>query len=121
MISLLNESARGVLFDVYADEFDSALPHQDQANIVAVTSDDGDIEAFITAEVLIRVGMLWVRPDMRGTPHGAKRIRQLCRYLKNSIPAGSSVVAIGYEDAQKQLFKRMGMRHIEGDVYRIDL
>lgn len=117
MVSLLTSEERESLRGIYENEFDSALPSADQANIVAVT-EDGEIQAFITAEILIRVGMLWVKPDAQKKP---SKIKQLIRYLFKSIPQGQSAIAIASSEKYESLFERIGMRPIEGRVFRIDL
>lgn len=120
MVSLIGGEERIRLFDIYDQEFDSDLPLPDQANIVAVKNGD-DIEAFVTAEVLIRADSWWVKPELRNTPKAAAHIRTLYRYLIKTIPAGSSVITLAACDTHRKIFEHIGMRYVAGDVYRIDL
>lgn len=117
-LRLLTDDERQCLKVVFDKAFESELPSATQANILAVV-EDGQIIAFLTAEVLIRAGMLWVHPKKRGTAQSARMIKALARETAQSIPKGASVITIGTEYAD--LFKRLGMRKVEGDVYRIDL
>lgn len=120
MLELLDENARRVLFDIYDREFDAELPHSDQANILAVKNGD-DIEAFVTAEVLIRADMWWVKEELRNTPKAAAHIRKMARYLLKTIPKGSSIITLAGCDTHRKIFEHLGMRYVAGDVYRIDL
>lgn len=105
--------------EVYKNEFDSILPDASQANIVAVV-EDNSVVAFLTSEVLLRVGLLWVHPKKRGK-QGASLSKQLVRYTANSIPKGASVIAIASDSRFESLFTKCGMRKEDGAVYRIDL
>lgn len=120
MVYLLNEDERPVLFDIYDKEFDSDLPRPKEANIVAVKNGD-DIEAFVTAEVLIRADMWWVKEELRNTPKAAAHIRRLARYLIQNVPPGSSVITLAGCDTHRKIFERIGMRNVPGEVYRLDL
>lgn len=120
MIYLIGEDERLALFDIYDQEFDADLPHADQANIVAIKNGD-DIEAFVTAETLIRADMWWVKEELRNTPKAAAHIRALYRYLRKNIPAGQSVITLAGCDTHRKIFKHIGMRYVAGDVYRLDL
>ena len=118
MIKLLNNSERESLREIYRDEFDSLLPDEVQANIVAITEDD-EIQAFLTSEVLIRVGLMYVKPEHRNTVKSARMARQLARYVATNLPKGASVIAIDTGGFEK-LFERLKMEKQEGTVYRID-
>lgn len=120
MVSLLDENARSVLFDIFDQEFDAELPHENQANIVAVKNGD-DIEAFVTAETLIRADMWWVKEELRNTPKAAAHIRTLYRYVLKNVPQGSSVITLAGCDTHRKIFEHLGMRYVAGDVYRLDL
>ena len=115
MIVLLDNEQRKELDPIFEREFNSALPDESQANIVAVV-DDG-IEAFVTVEALLRVGMIWIRPDKRSEGH----LQALTRHLFEKVPRGSSVITIATEAKQGKYFKRLGMREISGRLFRIDL
>lgn len=110
---LLNDKQREVLKPVYEQEFDSVLPPANQANILAVV-EDGNIVGFITSEVLIRVGMIWVHPKKRGS---RKLVKGMIDEVRRSIPKDASVIAIG----DHEIFKRYGMYEVEGKLWRIDL
>lgn len=120
MITLLNEDERSVLFDIYDQEFDADLPHEKQASIAAIKNGD-DIEAFVTAEILIRADMWWIKEELRNTPKAAAHIRALKSYLLQSLPAGSSVITLAGCVTHRKIFEHIGMRYVAGDVYRLDL
>lgn len=117
LIRLLDNVEREQLREVFREEFDSALPDANQANIL-VYEEDGRILGFITAEMLIRAGMIWVEPTKRGSA-AAKIVKALAQYLEANIPHGSSVVTIG-DEKYDGLFTKLGMRKIDGQVYRKD-
>ena len=115
MIILLDNEQRKALDPIFEKEFDAALPDESQANIVAIV-DDG-IEAFVTCEALLRVGMIWIRPDKRSKGH----LQTLTRHLFERVPKGTSAITIATEDKEAKYFKRLGMREVEGRIFRIDL
>ena len=117
MIHLIDdrESLRGI----YEHEFNSDLP-ADSANVVGVIEDD-ELQAFVTAETLIRTDMWWVSPPYRNTAKAASLIRQLARYLLRCLPNQASVIIFAADDNQGRLFKKLGFREIENvRVYRLD-
>lgn len=119
MIKLLDQNEREVLRPVFEKVFDSDLPDERQANIAAVV-ENGCIAAFLTTEVVLRTGLIWTHPKIRGRK-GAKAVIELAQYVKANIPEGASVLAIASEERFGKLFEKFGMRKIEGTVYRIDL
>lgn len=119
MLYYLTKEEREPLREIFHTEFDSELPEDYQANIVAVV-DDG-IEAFVTTELLIRADMWWVREDLRDTTRSAKHILNLSRHLLKTIPRGTSVITLAGCDTHRKIFTKLGMRPIQGEVYRIDL
>jgi hypothetical protein len=116
---LLNGREREILRPVFEKEFNADLPEESQANILAII-EDGSVVAFLTSEVLIRVGMLWVHPKRRGI-EGAKAIGQLIRETHEAIPKGSSAVVIASEDRFNNIAEKLGMRRVEGEIWRLDL
>lgn len=119
MIKLIGEE-RESLRGIFESEFDSELPTEDQANIVAVIEDD-ELQAFVTAETLLRTDMWWVSPPYRKTSRAARLIRQLKTYLFAKIPQGTSVVIFAKDDNQGRLFTKLGFRKVPGTIYRIDV
>jgi len=119
VLKLINGIERESLRGIYESEFDSALPEEGQANIVACIEDD-ELLAFVTAETLIRTDMWWVSPPYRKTSKAASLIRTLARYLLRNIPKGSSAIVIARDENQGRLFKKLGLREIKGTVYRLD-
>jgi hypothetical protein len=104
---------REALRPVFEGEFNSELPAENQANII------GDERGFVVAEHILRVGMIYIKPDVRNTPKSHSFIREVVRFLLKKIPRGTSVICIATEGEEK-LFKRLGMREV-GTAYRIDL
>lgn len=120
MIKLLNQHERQILKTVFEKGFDSVLPDEHQANIAAWV-EGGSVKGFLMSEVLIRVGLLWTHPQVRNTAKGARIVKSLAAYTRDSIPQGASVIAIASDERYKPLFAKMGMREEEGTIYRIDL
>ena len=120
-LRLLSEEERFPLFEIYDREFDAELPHEDQAHIIACYDENGEIEAFVTAEILIRADMWWVREDVRDTPRSASLIRRMARFILGKVPRGSSIITLAGCDTHRRIFERLGMRLVQGDVYRIDI
>jgi predicted GNAT family acetyltransferase len=120
VIKLLNGDDRESLRGIYEHEFDSEVPSDDQANVVAVIEDD-ELQAFMTSEVLIRCDQWWVSPPYRNTSKAAALIRQLARYLFKNVPKDSSVIIFAANDNQGRLFTKLGFREVENvRVYRLD-
>lgn len=116
-VRLLDSAERETLRPTYEQEFNSELPTEQQANILGVI-EDGEIKAFITTEVLLRVGLLWVSPTST-TP--STHIKEMIRHLIVNIPKGSSVVGIATEPIQGRLFENLGFYECEGTLYRTDV
>lgn len=116
MVQYLSGRGREKFRDIYHEIFESDLPSVEQANIIAI-----DDKAFITVEVLLRAGMVWVEPSIRNTPESARCLKELVTHLQSVIPKGSSVIAIASTEKEKRLMKRLKMRPIEGQVFRIDV
>lgn len=111
------ESLRGI----YESEFNSELPTEDQANIVALTKDD-ELLAFVTAEHLLRTDMWWVAPTYRKTSKAAAFIRKLKTYLLSKIPQGTSVIIFAKDENQERLFTKLGFREVPSvKVFRLDV
>lgn len=118
-LKLLDQSEREVLVDIYQNDFNAKLPDEKQAKVLAYVEGD-EIQGFITSEILIRVGMMWVTPEMRDTPQSATMLKEMLRYLAQNIPQGSSVIVIASDEKFQGLCEKSGMRFIEGQVYRSD-
>ena len=119
MIQLVDGWERESLKGIYESEFNSELPDENQANIVAVIEDD-ELQAFVTAETLIRTDMWWVAPPYRNTSKAAGLILKLARYLLKNLPQGSSAIVIANNENQERLFTKLGLREVKGKLYRID-
>lgn len=119
-VKLLDEWDRESLKGVFESEFDSELPTEEQANIVAVVQDD-ELQAFVTAETLLRTDMWWVSPPYRNTSKAASLIRKLKSYLFANVPTGTSVVIFAKDENQGRLFTKLGFRKVPGTIYRIDV
>lgn len=109
-----------ILIDIFQKEFDSYPPSLKQGAIFAVKN-EGEIEAFITTEHLVRVGMIWVHPKHRKTPKAVTWLKGFVRFLLNIIPYETSVVTIDDTKQFAKTFKTLGMRQVEGDIWRIDI
>lgn len=117
MIHILNDSR--LVADIFAKEFDSEVPTGGQGGVIAVVK-EGRIEAFIMLEQLIRAGLLWVAPEHRNTPKAAKLMRELVRFIHDNSAPNSSVVTIDTDGDFGHILKKIGMREVQGTVYRKD-
>jgi hypothetical protein len=117
VIRLLTSAERETLRPIYETEFNSELPPEQQANIVGVIENE-KIEAFVTTEVLLRVGLLWVSPEAEKP---SSLIRDLTRHLIVSIPKGSSVVALTTTGVHERFFSHLGFYKCDGTLYRTDV
>ena len=119
VISLVSGEDRDDLSSVYA-ELGSDIPPDGQANVVVATQ-DGELMAAVTSEVLLRCDQWWISPPYRNTSKASVLIRKLARYLLQSIPPNASVIIFAADDNQGRLFKKLGFREIENvRVYRLD-
>jgi predicted GNAT family acetyltransferase len=119
VIKLISGYDRESLREIYENEFDSEMPTDEQANVVAII-DDGELQAFMTAETLLRTDQWWVSPSYRGTAKAAVLIRRIARYLFGSVPKGTGVIIFAANENQGRLFEKLGFRPIEGKIYRLD-
>lgn len=117
---ILQLADNNLVRDIFKKEFESVPPTQEQGSIVAVVN-DGQIDAFIMAEALVRVGLLWVNPVHRQSHKSIKLTKELIRYIKQAMPPDSSVVTIDDSGRFGDIFKHLGMREVDGQLYRIDL
>jgi len=118
MIRLLAEE-REVLRPVFENEFQSEVPETSQANLTAWIDEQKNITAFAVSEVLIRLGLLWTHPRHRGK-EGAKNMKAVLEYIRESIPKGASVVVFSTESRFDRLCRKFGMREVEGKIFRLD-
>ena len=119
MIKLLNGDEREQVRGVYENEFESDVPDESHANVVACLEDD-ELLGFMTAETLLRTDQWWVSPPYRNTPKAAAIIRKLARYLFRVVPKGTSVVIFAANDNQGRLFQKLGFREVpDVKVFRI--
>lgn len=119
MVKLLSADERESIRDIFETTFDSALPDEEQANIIGYV-EDGEIKACVTAEVLFRTDMWYVSPEHRKTTKGAKMIAAMIRFLFKYVPAGHSVIVIADNDRKASLLTRLGFREIQGRTFRLD-
>jgi predicted GNAT family N-acyltransferase len=118
MIHILQD--KNLVADIFSEEFQSAVPEGAQGDIIAIV-EKGQIKAFVMAEQLIRVGLLWVTPEHRNTPQATRLMRELVRFVYHNLPRNTSVITIDSEGDFGELFKKLGMREVEGQVYRKDI
>lgn len=107
------------LKNIFNNEFDSVPPDPGQGSVLAVV-EDGQIEAFVMVELLVRAGLLWVAPEHRNTPKAARLVKELMRYVYINIPDGTSAITIDSDGEFGRLFKKLGMYPLEGTLYRKD-
>lgn len=108
------------LVEIFQQEFDSYPPSLKQGAVFAVKNGD-ELEAFITTEHLVRVGMVWVNPKHRKTPKARTLLKRFYAFLLKIIPDNTSVVGIDDTGRFAKTFETLGFRHLKGDVWRIDL
>lgn len=118
MIHILKD--KELVADIFAKEFDSAVPQGTQGDIIAIV-ENGRIKAFVMAEQLIRAGLLWVAPEYRNTPTAMRLMRELVRFIYVNTPPNSSVITIDSTGEFGSIFRHLGMREVEGTVYRKDV
>lgn len=117
MTHLLNDSPW--LRDMLAREFKSDVPPAHQGQIFGIV-EEGQVRATILAEHLIRVGQLWICPEDRKTVNGLRNARNLIRDMIVTIPEGMSAIAIDDTGDYGGLLQKIGLRPVEGKIYRID-
>lgn len=111
MIAVLKHERWPELKEIFDKKFDSELPVEGKADIIAELSDDGSIQSFILAEHLMRIGLVH---SENGYP------RRLIRWLEENMPVDNSVIAIASEPRYEALFERLKMYPVEGKVFRRD-
>lgn len=109
---ILDNQEREQLRDIFRDEFNSELPDEKQANIIAI-EENGEVTAFLVVELLLSASMIWSKNQHNG------HLRQLIQYVRDNAPTGSSVVCFAPEQ-RDGLLTALGMRKIDGNIYRKD-
>lgn len=116
-IRLLTEKEKTGLCEVFFNEFDSSpVPEY----VVGILDANGDVESFLVVENLIRVGLLWSKDELRNTARASTNSRALARYVYRAIPPGKSAIVIASDARFEPFLKKLGMREVEGKVFRKD-
>ena len=119
MIRLLTNEEKEGLTDVFNEDFGGSFPPMD-ANFAAIENEEGEIEGFIIAEAVIRVGCIWAKPELRGTTKAAVNSRKLVEYVHESISPGRSVIVISSDQKFNSLLSKLEMYELDGQVFRKD-
>jgi hypothetical protein len=106
--------------ELFREEFDSDPPTGEQGAIFAIV-EDGEVQAFIMAEQLVRIGLMWVKPEKRKTSASAKYLRKLFSFVFDSVPLNTSVVSLDCTGEYHRLLTKLGFRKLKGDLHRLDL
>lgn len=106
--------------DVLMDEFSSIPPSNEQGAIIGIV-EDGEVKAFLLAEQLVRVGLIWVKPEERTTKKSFGYLRKMFDYLVKYTPNDTSVVGFDCTGEYKKLLEKFGFRPVRGDIYRLDV
>lgn len=117
MIHILKDPQ--IVSDIFSNEFNSTPPMPPQGEIVASVS-NGRIDSFLLVEQLVRIGLLWVAPEHRNTTKSLRLTRELVHYVVPRIPTNTSVITIDEKDEFDKVFKHLGMRKVNGIIYRKD-
>jgi hypothetical protein len=118
MIRLLTTEEKLNLADVFMEEFENTLPPVN-ANVIGLFEND-ELIGFLVAETLLRVGMVWTKPEIRNTMQSALATKELAQYAYQSIPQGASAIVIASEKKFEPLLKRLGMKEVIGKIFRKD-
>jgi hypothetical protein len=108
------------LEQIFIDEFESLPPTGEQGAVFAVI-EEGEVQAFIMAEQVVRIGLMWVKPEKRKTSASAKYLRHLFSFLFDSVPPNTSVVSLDCTGEYHRLLTKLGFRKLKGDLHRLDL
>jgi len=112
MIEMLPKERWPELKKIFEREFQSALPHQESAQIIAeIDEETGEIKGFLVTEVLIRVGQIY-QPRNKG--------RALFNWMLERMPKGAAVIAIASSRRFRPLCEMFEMHPVEGEVWRRD-
>lgn len=102
------------------DEFNTIPPSDQQGAIIGIV-EDGDVKAFLLAEQLIRVGLIWIKPEERGSRKSVAYLRKMFDYLVQYTPPDTSVVGFDCTGEYKKLLEKFGFRAVRGQIYRLDV
>lgn len=106
--------------DVCDEEFDCLPPHPRYGDVIAVI-EDGEIKAFMSREILIHVGTVWVNKKDRGSSKAAKWLKELIKQVIVELPEASSALVIDETEKYGNLLERIGFYEKTGKTYRMDL
>jgi len=108
-----------ILEDIFRKEFDSIPPTGTQGLVFGLY-EGNELKAFVLAEQLLRIGLIWVNPEDRERKKGVGYLRRLFNYLWNAVPENNSVIGIDCDGKYYKVLERFGYRKLKGTVYRLD-
>lgn len=117
MIQVLDDN--NMIAEICDKEFNCLPPHPKFGDVVAIV-EDGEIKAFMSREMLIHVGTVWVNHQDRKTPKATKWLKELLKYVIVNMPKGSSSVVMDETGLYAKLMSAIGLREVQGKTYRID-
>jgi hypothetical protein len=118
MVEILQDPA--AVADILEKEFACTPPDPKFGDIVAIT-ENGEIKAFMSRELLMHVGTVWVNPNDRKTAKGAKWLKELAQYVIVNMPRGSTTIIIDDTGLYDKLLRFLGFRKSKGTAYTIEL
>lgn len=118
MIQVLTDP--NAVADILEQEFECSPPDPKFGDIVAIV-EDGEVKAFMSRELLMHVGTVWVNPKDRKTTRGAKWLKELAQYVIVNMPKGSTTIIIDDTGLYDKLLKFLGFRKSKGTAYTIEL
>jgi len=102
------------------EEFKTLPPSEQQGAIFGIV-EDGEVKAFLLAEQLVRIGLIWVKPEERTTKKSFSYLRRMFDFLVQYTPNDTSLVGFDCTGEYKKLLEKFGFRPIRGDIYRLDV
>jgi hypothetical protein len=117
MIRILEDNNQ--VAEILEKEWGCLPPHPQFGDIVAI-EENGEIKAFLSREMLIHVGTIWVNPNDRNTMKGANWLHKLIKYAILNMPKGSSALVMDEPGTFGKLMHKLGLYPIKANSYRID-
>lgn len=111
-IKILPRERYAEIEEIFADEFDSDLPVENEGVILAELSESGEILAFMLIEIVYRVGLV------HSIKKGAGNMRGLIRHAVKMMPPDSSAFVIASEEKYEKLCRKLKMEQQPGAIFR---
>jgi len=118
MVKILADN--NLVAEICHNDFNCLPPHPRYGDVIAVV-EEGEIKAFMSREILIHIGTVWVNHEDRGSVKAAKWMKELIKRAILELPQASSALVVDETNRYGNLLETIGFYEKGGTTYRMDL